>query len=346
MEQGTVYVGLDYHQHSVQVCVLDAAGRVLRNRSVGNSVCEVSGVVSGLGTIGGATIEACGGAADLAERLRAEVSWPVDLAHAGYVHRMKGNPDKSDYTDARLLADLCRTGYVPKVWLAPACIRELRGLVGYRQQLVNERRAVKVRLLAVLREHRVPQPTGLRRWGKGWLTWAAAAGGAGGHGRWIIDRHLEHLTRLGVDIAAAEQRLGEATANDPVVDQLLEQPGVGPVTAWMLRAHVGWFDRFRSGKQLARYCGLSPCNASSGDKRGDAGVIRAGDRDLRAVLVEAGHRLARLDPKWKSLAEKLRKRGKPGSVVAVAIANRWMRWLYHQMKEITAVGVPQATAAA
>jgi transposase len=346
MEPGTVYVGLDYHQHSVQVCVVDAAGRVLRNRSVGNSVCEVSAAVRGLGTIGRATIEACCGAADLAERLRAEACWPVDLAHAGYVHRMKGNPDKTDYTDARLLADLCRTGYVPKVWLAPAPIRELRGLVSYRQQLVRERRAVKVRLLSVLREHRVPQPADLRRWGKGWLTWVRTVEGVGEHGRWIIDRHLEHLTRLGVDIAAAEERLGKATAEDPVVVKLLEQPGVGPVTAWMLRAHIGWFDRFRSGKQLARYCGLSPCNASSGDKRGDAGVIRAGDRELKAVLVEAGHRLARLEERWKSLANKLRKKGKPGSVVAVAVANRWMRWLYHQMKEITAAGVGPAAAAA
>lgn len=332
-----VYVGLDYHQHAVQVCVVDAAGKVLRNRSVGNSVAEVTGVVGTLGTVAGVTVEACCGAADLAERLRGEASWPVDLAHAGYVHRMKGSPDKSDFTDARLLADLCRTGYVPKVWLAPASIRDLRHLTGHRQQLVNERRAVKTRVLGLLREHRVRQPADMRRWTKGWLRWVRTAEGLGGHGGWIVLRHLANIDRLAEEIQTVEARLAEATTGDAVVNKLREQPGIGPVTAWMLRAHIGWFDRFKNGKQLARYCGLSPRNASSGQKQADAGMIRAGDPYLRAALVEAGHRLARLDPRWKRLAQKLRRAGKPGSVVAAAISNRWVRSLHHEMKEIKAV---------
>lgn len=342
MEQGTVYVGLDYHQQSVQVCVVDAAGRVLRNKSVGNSVQEVVGVARGLGALGRVTMEACCGSADLAEALRQEAGWPVELAHPGFVNRMKSNPDKTDYGDARMLAELGRAGFVPPVWLAPASIRELRTLVAYRQQLVNEKRAIKTRLLAVLREHRVEQPL-IRRWTRAWMIWIRTAEGAGEHGRWIIDRHLEALTRLQEDIRAVERRLTQATADDAVVAKLLEQPGVGPVTVWMLRAQIGWFDRFKTGKQLARYCGLSPRNASSGKKQTDAGLIRAGDPYLKAVLIEAAHRLVRLDEHWKSLAMRLRKKGKPGSVVAAAIANRWVRKLYHQMKELKA---PEVTAAA
>lgn len=344
MEQGTVYVGLDYHQHSVQVCVVDGAGRVLRNRAVGNSVLEVGQAVSGLGTIGRVTIEACCGSADLAEQLRHEAGWPVELAHPGFVNRMKSNPDKSDYTDARMLAELGRAGFVPPVWLAPAAIRELRHLVGYRQQLVNERRAIKTRLLSVLREHRVQHPVQTRRWSNAWMSWVRVVEGVGEHGRWIIDRHLSHLARLREEIAAVEDRLTEATTDDAVVKKLRAQPGIGPVTAWMMRAQIGWFDRFRTGKQLARYCGLSPRNASSGKRQADAGLIRAGDPYLKAVLIEAAHRLARLDGHWKSLALKLRAKGKPGSLVAAAIANRWVRKLYHEMKELRAPGEVSAAA--
>jgi hypothetical protein len=39
---------------------------------------------------------------------------------------------------------------------------------------------------------------------------------------------------------------------------------------------------------------------------------------LTSVLVEAGHRLARLDERWKKLARKLRAKGKAGSAVAAA----------------------------
>jgi transposase len=334
MEQAAVYVGLDYHQDSVQVCVLDAAGSVRRNRSVGNSVLEVAGVV-GADRVIGASIEACSGAADLAEELRSGPGWPVELAHAGYVHRLKGSPDKSDFSDARLLADLTRTGYVPRVWLAPLAVRELRALVRYRQQLVNERRAAKVRLLAVLREQRVPPPRTLSRWSRGWQTWLENTAELGPQARWIVDRHRRAVTRLTEDLKEVEARLREATRGDAVVARLLEMPGVGPVTAWMLRAHIADFGRFRNGKQLARYCGLSPCNASSGRRVADAGMIRAGDPYLKATLVEAGHRLARCEERWKNLAAKLRRAGKPGTVVAVAIANRWVRWLHHQMKQTT-----------
>lgn len=340
MEQESVYVGLDYHQHSVQVCVLDGAGRQLRNRSVGNSVAEVAGAVNGAGVVAGVAIEACCGAADLAEHLRRDLAWPVQLAHAGYVSRLKGSPDKTDWGDARLLADLCRLRYVPGVWLAPAFIRELRALVDYRQQLVNARRSSKLRILAVLREHRVPLPARLCRWNRAWITWVRSVEGTGEHGRWIIDRQLSSLARLNDDIKAVEVRLHRALADDAVTAKLREQPGIGAVTAWMLRAHIGWFDRFRSGKQLARYCGLSPRNASSGSRQADAGTIHAGDPHLKSVLVEAGHRLARRDERWRALAQKLRGRGKPGSLIAMAIANRWVRWLYHQMKE-----VPQPAAA-
>ncbi len=62
-----------------------------------------------------------------------------------------------------MLADLVRVGYLPRVWLAPEDVRQLRTLVRYRQQLVDQRRAVKLRVTALLREARIDGP-GLRRW--------------------------------------------------------------------------------------------------------------------------------------------------------------------------------------
>ena len=38
--------------------------------------------------------------------------WEVHLAHPGYVRRLRQNPDKTDHSDARLLADLQRVGFI------------------------------------------------------------------------------------------------------------------------------------------------------------------------------------------------------------------------------------------
>lgn len=95
----------------------------------------------------------------------------MDLAHPGYVARMKGNPDKTDYSDAKMLADLEWVGYLPKVWHAPAEVCELRQLVRYRQQLVGERRNAKLRIGALLRDNRVAAPEGVNPWTVAWVTW-------------------------------------------------------------------------------------------------------------------------------------------------------------------------------
>ena len=133
-------------------------------------------------------------------------------------------------------------------------------------------------------------------------------------------------------IAEAERRLIAVTADDPVVGHMMSFKGVGLITAATIRAEVGRFDRFTTGKQLARFCGLSPRNASSGQRQADAGLIQAGNPQLRATIIEAAHRLIRCDPRWTELAVRLRESGKPTCVLVAAVANRWIRWLFHQVE--------------
>lgn len=331
MDDCNVFVGLDYHQASIQVCVMDQRGKVLFNKSGPNDAGAVVRAVERFGQVGGAAIESCSGAADLAEELIGLSGWSVDLAHPGFVARMKQNPDKSDYTDAALLADLERVGYLPKVWLAPHEVRELRRLVRYRRQLANDRRDIKLRIRALLRDQRLRGP-GVRPWTKSWMAWLRNTKEVSEQGRWIVDRQLERLERVCVEITEVEVRLRRLTAADSLVHALMEQSGIGPVTAWTIRAEIGRFDRFRSGKQLARFCGLSPRNASSGARQADAGLIKAGNRHLRAVLIEAAHMLIRFDKGWTRFACKLLDRGKPKCVIVAAVANRWIRRLYHYMQ--------------
>jgi transposase len=243
---------------------------------------------------------------------------------------MKQTPDKSDWTDARVIADLVRVGYLPKVWLAPEDVRQLRTLVRFRQQLVDQRRTIKLRISALLRDARLVEPKS--RWGKAWMSWLKSVEGLGTEGRFVVDRHLIRNEQLRREITEVETRMAAVTAGDPVVEQLTNLKGLGTVTACALRAEIGRFDRFNTGKQLARYCGLSPRNASSGQRQADAGLIKAGNVQLRATIIETAHRLMRFDPQWAQLAGRLRKAGKPTNVIVAAVGNRWIRWLYHQVE--------------
>ena len=327
-----VFVGLDYHQDSVQVCVLDQEGKQLCNRSVANDVGVIGRFATRYGAPRRVAIEACCGAADLAEALVVQRHLPVQLAHPGYVNRMKRSPDKTDLGDAQLLADLARVNYLPRVWLAPQSIRELRRLVRHRAQLVGRRKDVKLRIRGLLRENRL-RCREANAWTQAWLTWLTHDAAWTDSDRWLIADHVEELDSLTRRIAAVEAKIRQQTQDDPIVAQLMELSGVGLVTAVTLRAEVGRFDRFDTGKQLSRFCGVTPRNASSGARQGTAGLIRAGNPALRKVLIELAHRLIRqTGGKWAQLAGGMLQRGKPKNVVVAAVANRWVRCLYHALR--------------
>lgn len=334
MSKCTVFVGLDYHDSGVQMCVLDGQGRVLSNRMCANDWRSLQVAVSEWGDDVDvqAAIEACNGAVDLALELRDRAGWSIDQAHPGYVARIKQSPDKTDFSDARLLADLVRVGYLPRVWIAPHYIQELRGVVRYRQQLVRDQTSVKLRIGALLRKQRLRCEG--RRWTKAWRAWARDCAELSPESRWVMHRHFARLEELQREIREADKHLQELTANDPVVARLLTFDAVGPVTAATLRAEIGRFDRFRTGKQLSRFCGVSPRNASSGKRQSDAGLIKAGNPELRCVLIETAHRLRNYSEHWGELGQRMKRRGKPACVIAAAIANRWVRKLYHEMKDL------------
>lgn len=330
MTKDLLFIGIDYHTSGVQLCAMDQDGRVLLNKPAPNDAREIRRLIDRLPGTPRVAIEACTGAADLAEHLADRFGWCASLAHAGSVSRLRQQPDKTDFSDARLLADLQRVGYLPRVWLAPAAVRDLRRLVRYRQQLVEERRSIKQRLGALVRDQRAPQP-GCRRWTLPWILWLEAGESFDEHARWIVGRQLARLRSLADEIAAVVKRLTEITRDDRIVRRLLAMPGIGIVTARVLRAELGRFDRFRTGKQLSRFCGLSPRNVSSGDRQADAGLVKAASPLLRTTLIEAAHRLVRFQPRWRTLRDRLCEAGKPVTVAVAAVANRWTRWLFHEM---------------
>lgn len=337
MKSVTRFVGLDYHQESVQVCVLDEAGKVLANRSVENCWEDIAAVLGDAlsgrekAVIVKASIESCSGAAHLAEELMERAGWAVTLAHPGLVNRMKQNPDKSDKTDAFILADLMRLGYLPRVWLAPEEIRQLRSLVRFRAQKVKQQTQVKLRLRALLREHRLRAAEGVNPWTRAWVHWLKSLD-LDPTSAFLRDEYLAELSQLQQKIREVERRLIRQTCQDAVVSRLLSIDGIGLVTAITMRAEIARFERFDSGKQLARYCGVTPRNASSGQKQADAGLVKAGNPGLRIVLVQAAQGLMNFSPHWKAFATRLKKKGKPHNVIVAAVANRWLRRLYHHMQ--------------
>ena len=149
-----------------------------------------------------------------------------------------------------------------------------------------------------------------------------------------MEQSLLRFDQTVASVSRAEARLELYVKADPVVALLRSHAGIGLVTSCALRAAVGDFGRFRRGRQLSNFCGLSPRNTASGSRQATAGLIGSCDRSLRAILIEAAHRLIRLDPCCSRIAKRLSSADKHYNVVVAATANRWMRRLYHTMKPL------------
>ena len=86
-------------------------------------------------------------------------------------------------------------------------------------------------------------------------------------------------------IAAFDARLKAVALADEACRRLMKVPGVGPVAAGAVRALAGDVTRFANGRDFAAWLGLTPRQNSSGGKIRLGGIAKAGNRDLRALLV-------------------------------------------------------------
>ena len=103
---------------------------------------------------------------------------------------------------------------------------------------------------------------------------------------------------------------------------LTSTPGWGQVRASGYAAALGPPDRWPSHRQVYRAAGLSPSQYESAGHRRDGTISREGSVELRRTLIDLGIGLWHSDPAARRYARTLRERGKPGGVIACALAHR------------------------
>ncbi len=140
------------------------------------------------------------------------------------------------------------------------------------------------------------------------------------------------LTDLLAQIDEKTTRLKEKTAQLTNAAQHLQtMPGVGPMIALAIEAFAPATTTFRSGRDFAAWLGLVPLQFSSGGKDRLGRVSKAGQTDIRTLLIigAMSHvRVASRKPaatgSW--LARMLAR--KPKMLVAIALANKMARRIW------------------
>ena len=254
------------------------------------------------------------------------VSYAV-VAHAGGVRQIAEARAKTDKKDIERLLKLLIADIVPEVWVPPVHVRELRGLISYRNRLVKTSTMIRNRLQSLIHRHNLILPKGALT-DKAW--WAAQTLSA--LEQIQIRQELAMLEELSkhkaeVDAELGRQCLGETWGRQAV--RLLQLSGFGAIISMTVLSAIGDISRFESGKKLVGYSGLGAGVHDSGKEHIEKRITKSGRKELRWALVEAAWRAIRISPYWKEQYEKyLRRMRKPNQAIVV-IARKLLVAVWH-----------------
>lgn len=320
-------IGLDVHRSFGQIAILEGktiqdAGRVAMEREAvlafGRTLKATDEVV----------LEETGNTAILV-RLLAPFVRRVVVANPLQVRAIASAQVKTDKIDARVLAKLHASGFLPEVWVADETTEANRRRIAERTQIVSHLTRLKNRVQSVLHANLIPRYDGklFTKGGRAWLTHAPVSDD---HRR-IIARHLLEHDRLAEELGEIDRILARDALRDDRVRRLMTIGGVNVIVAASVLAAIGDISRFSSSEKLVSYFGLNPRVRQSGDHAAFHGRIsKHGRGHARAMLVEAVWSIAATPGPLRAFFRRIEaKRGK--QVAAVATARKLTVLIWHML---------------
>jgi transposase len=241
----------------------------------------------------------------------------------------KARRRKTDKIDTARIQRELLAGTLPLAYQPPPWWRQVRRLVGYRENLVNRR-------------------TALRNWINRYLaheTWDSREGLWSGKGRrrlqglelpaWdklVVQGKLTELDRLGQEVLAVEKVMLALYGTWPEARRIDAIKGIAEVAAVSILARIGPVERFASAEHLIGFAGLAPGIQQSDSTRRDGHLGGGGtDCHLRHYLIEASV-WARQLPRYQASYQRVAKR-RGNKVGRLVVARMLLRSIYKMLRD-------------
>jgi len=283
----TYYAGIDVSLEYSSVCVVDGAGKIIREQRIASEpealIAWFRGLGFGLERIG---LEAGPMSQWLYAAMRA-AGLAVELLETRHVRdAFKAMPVKSDRNDARGIAQLMRLGWFRPVHCKSMAAQEVRALLTARKLVQSKLLDVQMSLRGLLR-------------GFGLKVGATTPSRFAGRIRDLVEGNatleviaaallVVHET-LRRELAGLEKRVRSIAGSDGRVRLLMSTPGVGAIVALTYVAAIDDPARFKSSKGVGAHFGLTPKKYQSGETDITGRISKIGDEGVRTALYEAGH---------------------------------------------------------
>jgi len=281
------YAGIDVSLKESSVCVVDTAGKVVREVKVASEPEALVRYFDELGLpVGCIGLEAGPLSQWLHGGLMAAGRDAVLLETRHVKAALSAMTVKTDRKDARGIAQLLRMGWYRPVHAKSAPCKDTRALLAGRKLLQGKLLDVELSIRGILR-------------GYGLKVGEVSRGRFEARVRELTAGHAILETVIGAMLAARMALWNEFTRlhremlkiarADRVCRRLMSAPGVGALVALTYRSAVDDPSRFEKSSAIGAYFGLTPKKYQSGETDRDGGVSKVGDGMVRTALFEAAH---------------------------------------------------------
>jgi transposase len=320
------YIGLDVHKKTISYCIKKKDGTIVARGTIEATRAALTAWASSINRpwVGG--LEATLFTGWIHDHL-APYAVELQVAHPAMLKAIACGKKKNDRLDAEKICDLLRCDLLPRCYLAPPAMRELRRVLRYRHLLVSEAVRMKNKISGLLLE--VGEPYDARRL----------------HGRKYFHEHLDSLrdtpesvielltiTRGSLEMFdSLQRRLLHGLDRHPLlrerVELLRSVDAVGEVTALTWALEVVEPRRFGSIGRTVSYCGLCSAQRESAGKTQRGPLSKQRNKHLQRVLIEAAKLAPRWNPQLRAVYERELQRG-PRNRATLAVARKLVAYLW------------------
>jgi len=316
-----IYVGMDVSSKSFVVHAIDERKNVLLKKEIAPTRQGLRELNQTLGSTSKLIVFEAGNQLKwIALFLKKMKGVYTYVVHPNEIKWISQSSGKTDKVDARKLAELARGDMLPRaVHVVDGPMRELRELISARTCLMGKRVALinTIRGNMLQEGHKLPEKFFSR------VDWEIhiAKLRVGEATKAIIDAFMTSIKSLEASERELLKRI-ESIEDDRL--ELLESiPGIGKLTSRTLLSAIDDIDRFDGKKALAKYGALVPRIYQSGNVTHMGRISPAGRREIRRVLLQCAHTVAKMRSfgafPLREFYERVEKRsGKKKAIVALA----------------------------
>jgi transposase len=283
------YIGLDVHQATISVAVVDDSGKVVMESILETKAATIVEFFAGLRGTLSVTFEEGTWAGWLYDLLKPQVDKLVVCNPRKNALLKDGN--KSDRIDARKLAELLRIDHLKPVYHGETGIRMLRELSRSYLTIVKDLTRVMNRLKALYRSWAIPCAGRDVYYTRHRAEWLVKIGEAGVRRR--AEQLYQQLDMLQHLRQQARRELLAESRKHAITAKLRQIPYLGPIRSALAVALIQTPHRFRSKRQLWAYSGLALETRTSGEYRYVEGQVRRSKKliSIRGLNKDHNHDL-------------------------------------------------------